>query len=232
MAFEVASERFSGPLHLLLELVEGEKLPITEVSLAKVTEAYLKHLEANDVPTEELADFLIIATRLLLLKSRAILPEPEPESEEASKLADQLRLYKMFADASVLVEKLYESPAFLFAREKVSRPKAEGFNPPKGVEAEMLREYFAQLLKRLEPFFSLRQQSMERVMSVQERMEEIKNVIKERNLSFTDVMKGAKSRVDVVVSFLALLELVKQRHVDVAQADSFHDILIKKVHEV
>ncbi len=230
MAFEVASDRFSGPLHLLLELVEGEKLPITDVSLAKVAGDYLAYLEAHDVPTDELADFLVVATRLLLLKSRAILPAPEPEAEDPNRLADQLRLYKFFADASAHVEALYGARP-LFAREKpLVPPRKEGFAPPKGVTPDTLRDLFAQLLKRLEPFLALHQQSLERVVSVQQRMEEIRGAILERSrIAFSDVMKGARSKVDVVVSFLALLELVKQRTVRVAQDDAFQDIMIRRM---
>src|SRR3989339_270893 len=96
--FEVSLEKYSGPLQLLLELIQKEELPITEVSLARVTEDYLNYMSQHEVPTEELADFLVIASRLLLIKSRAILPQPEEEQEEESSLALQLRLYKLFSD--------------------------------------------------------------------------------------------------------------------------------------
>ena len=100
MAFEVKLETFDGPLHVLLELIQASHLPITEVSLGAVTEKYLEYMNSQDVPAEELADFLVVATKLLLLKSQAILPiEVEPE-EDPSTLALQLRLYKEFVDAS------------------------------------------------------------------------------------------------------------------------------------
>lgn len=229
MSFEVASAQFSGPLHLLLELIEQEKLPITEVSLSQVTEAYLKHLNDNDVPSGELADFLVVATKLLLIKSRAILPDPEPEAEDASSLADQLRLYKMFADAAAHLEERYGA-APRFAREKPSIPKRVEFAPPEGVNAGSLHELFQQLLKRLEPFFALKQHSLERAVSVQQRMEDIRSAILERSrLTFSDVLAGSRNKVEVVVSFLALLELVKQRIVNVAQSDDFQDIMIRRV---
>lgn len=229
MSFEVASEQFSGPLHLLLELIEQEKLPISEVALAHVTEAYLKHLDANDVPSDELADFLIVATKLLLIKSQSILPAAEPEAEDASKLADQLRLYKMFADAASHLEERYGATP-LFARERAAVVQKAEFLPPKDVGPDTLRAYFDQLLKRLEPFFALRQQSLERAVSVQQRMEEIRaSILSRSHLAFSDVMAGARNKVDVVVSFLALLELVKQRVVHVAQSSAFEDIMIRKV---
>jgi len=228
--FEIKLEQFSGPLQLLLDLIEGEKLSITEVSLARVTEGFLKHVDAQDVPPEELADFLIVATKLLLIKSRAILPQLQLEEEEdGSRLADQLRMYKQFVDASRTIESMYLSGNVMFPRERTILVKARGFVPPVSVTPTVLSEAFRSLLKRLEPFFALRRASLERVVSVQERMTELRDAIVERSrMMFRDMVGGATSKVDVVVSFLALLELMKQRIVKAAQGDAFQDIVISK----
>ena len=229
MPFEIKLEPFAGPLPLLLELIEQEQLPITEVALAQVAEAYLRHLEANEVSSMELADFLVVATKLLLLKSQAILPTAAPEDEDASKLAEQLRLYKLFADAAKHLDERYGATP-LFAREKPTMIQRTQFAPPEGIDVGALHEYFVQLLKRLEPFFSLKEQSLQRTVSVQERMEEIRSAILVRSqLAFSDVLAGARNRVDVVVSFLALLELVKQRVIHAAQSEAFQDIMIRRV---
>ena len=230
MPFEIKLEQFSGPLQLLLDLIEGEKLSITEVSLARVTEGFLKHVDAQDVPPEELADFLIVATKLLLIKSRAILPQLQLEEEEdGSRLADQLRMYKQFVDASRTIESMYLSGNVMFPRERTILVKARGFVPPVSVTPTVLSEAFRSLLKRLEPFFALRRASLERVVSVQERMTELRDAIAERSrMMFRDMVGGATSKVDVVVSFLALLELMKQRIVKAAQGDAFQDIVISK----
>src|SRR3989338_3229512 len=228
MPFEVALQQFSGPLQLLLELIEAEKLPITEISLAHVTDAYLQHLRACEVPTEELADFLVVATRLLYIKSRTILPLLPQEDEEASDLSAQLRMYQVFVDASKHIEQLFLSSAHMFERGRVVVEHTATFIPPTDVHIELLRETFLSILKRLEPFFALRQSSLERVISVQQRMEEIRKTILERSrLTFYDMVQGARSKVDVVVSFLALLELVKQRAVAVIQDDAFQDIVMR-----
>ena len=228
MPFDVALQQFSGPLQLLLELIEAEKLPITEISLAHVTDAYLQHLNTHEVPTEELADFLVVATRLLYIKSRTILPLLPQEDEEASDLSAQLRMYQVFVGAARQMEELFLSPAHMFERERAPLDRAPVFLPPTNVRAELLRETFLSVLKRLEPFFALRESSLERVISVQQRMEEIRSAILERSrLTFRDMVQGARSKVDVVVSFLALLELVKQRAVSVIQDDAFQDIVMR-----
>ncbi|PJA46308.1 hypothetical protein CO174_00380 [Candidatus Uhrbacteria bacterium CG_4_9_14_3_um_filter_50_9] len=231
MGFEVNLAKFDGPMHVLLELIESQELPITEVSLSQVTEAYLAYIDEHVPPPEELADFLILATRLLLIKSRAILPmETEEEVEDASTLALQLRLYKEFVDASKHLELLFEGDVKSFPRGKADVVKAGGVEVSPGLTVSALQEAFSSLLKRLEPFFKLQQTALERVVSVKERLREIHDAVLSRaKMTFRDVVKGGASRIDVVVSFLALLELVKQRVVRVTQQDTFNDIEITRV---
>jgi segregation and condensation protein A len=227
MSFEVTLEQFSGPLQLLLNIIDDKKLPITDVSLAAIAEDYLAYLENNEVAPEELADFLVVATRLLYLKSREILPLPEEEIEEASSLADQLKMYEQFVEASKHIEVLYHAEAMSFPRQKIKFAVEEGFSPPEGVGVSEMKASFDVLLKRLEPFFALRRVSLQRVVSVKERLKQIHDVIKTRSrMTFKDVIGGA-SKVDVVVSFLALLELLRDRTASAVQKDAFDDIVIK-----
>lgn len=230
MAFEVKLEKFDGPLHLLLELIQNEKLPITEVSLSKVADGYVTYIHEHEVPTSELADFLLMATRLLLLKSQAILPvDAEPE-EDPSTLALQLRLYQEFVEASKKLETLFDGPLRSFEREQADVVKPKRVEIPKGFGMLDLHSAFAGLLDRLEPFFRLQHAAIERVVSVKERLCEIHDAILSKSrLTFSQIAGVGKSRVDVVVSFLALLELIKQHVVSVVQKDTFRDIEIKRV---
>ncbi len=231
MNFEVQLETFDGPLHLLLELIESQELPITEVSLSQVTDTYLEHINNHPVPPSELADFLVVATRLLLLKSREILPiEVEDEEEDVSNLALQLRLYKEFVEASKHLEELFERPECSFQRAKADVVKVEELQVDEGLNQITLEHAFQRLLKRLEPFFKLQQTAMERVVSVKERLREIHDAVLSRSrLMFKDVIGKGESKVDVVVSFLALLELVKQGTISAVQKKTFNDIEITHV---
>ncbi|MBI5794010.1 segregation/condensation protein A [Candidatus Uhrbacteria bacterium] len=231
MSFEVKLEKFDGPLHVLLELIQDSELPITEVSLAKVTDDYLRYIDEHDVPPSELADFLVIATRLLLIKSQAILPVPEDEEQEdASTLALQLRLYQEFVEASKHVEELFDRAARSFERAWPDVVKPDEIEIPPGLTTGVLHEVFQGLLRRLEPFFRLQEAAIERVVTVQERLREIHEaILSKARLTFAHFAGAGRSRVDVVVSFLALLELIKQRIVRVIQTDTFHDIEIKRV---
>ncbi len=232
MKFEIKLDAFSGPLQLLLELVEKQDLPITEVALAKVTEDYLKHLEANEVPSSELADFLVVAARLLYLKSAAILPTPPAEEEDAGALAAQLKLYKEFVVATEYVDALYRAGRVSYGRpvNATKLPVVTAFRPPENATPSALQSLFATLLKRLEPFFTLQQTTMHKIVSVQERIKQIREVLLERaQMSFKDITKGAGSRIEVVVSFLALLELMKQKAIMAVQSSAFGDIELKRV---
>ncbi len=231
MSFEVKLEQFDGPLHLLLDVIESQELPITDISLAQVTESYLSHVNANEVPPAELADFLVVATKLLYIKSKAILPVPQQEEQEVpSTLALQLRLYKEFVDASLKLEDLWDGPLCSFPRAQADVITLQGFELAPGLDVGALQESFSRLLKRLEPFFNIQRAAMERVVSVKERLREMHDAILARSqMHFSYMVKGAKSKVDVVVSFLALLELVKQQVVTTVQGGSFSEIEIKRI---
>ncbi len=229
MGFEFKSEAFSGPLHLLLELIEAEELSITEVSLARVADDYLEYVNAQEVPPEELADFLVVASRLLYIKSKAILPDVDFEEEEEGNLAEQLKMYRKFVEASAKLYAVYQNKEVSFARSKPLKVAKTEFAPPQKLEASAFSEAMRSVIKRLEPFLALKEASMRKVVSVQDRIRNIHDVLINRaHLSFSEISSGG-NKVDVVVNFLALLELMKQRVISVAQSDAFSDITIKRV---
>lgn len=231
MPFQVQLEHYSGPLQLLIELIREKKLPITEVSLAKVTDDFLSFLNTHEVPSQELADFLVIATRLLLLKSHTLLSEESIEEEDSSSLADQLRLYQEYLEAAKYLEQAFESPRKLFARGKALVYLTEQeVMIPEGCSAESLQNAFGELLKRLAPWFSIEQSRLMRVISVQERLEQVRTLLLDRaRLTFGELIRKGGSKVDIVVSFLALLELVKSRAIHATQSELFSDIEIKRI---
>lgn len=234
MQFSVEQESFSGPLGLLLELLDKKELEIKDVALAEIADDYLNYLENHEVETVELADFLLIASRLIYLKSRELMPylRVDDEEEAVSNLEDQLRLYRMFVESAEKLEEIYASKSGMYKRPFVKiKPKvSSGFSAPDGVNVESLRDSFNWILKKLEPFFALQEASIERIKSVEERISELTGAITSRaSIRFAEVLKGANSRPEVVVSFLALLELVRRQVVRVSQKRGEHDILIEKV---
>jgi segregation and condensation protein A len=229
MSYTVKLQQFEGPLGALLELIESQKLDITEVALATVTEGYLKLLDENpDLPTEEMADFLVIASKLLLIKSKHLLPflTMDGIEETVDDLESQLRIYKEYLDASKVIEKMIAERRFTYVHDKL--PKFEQtFSPPKKLTVDDMRELFIRVIARLEPVVKPSRQALERTMSIHEKISQIRDLLtKASKVSFRKLLESAQSKTEVIVSFLALLELVKQRNISVTQDKLFEDITI------
>mgnify|MGYP001614574559 FL=1 len=231
MEFAVTQDGFTGPLGLLLELIEGKKLDITNVSLAAVADEFLVRMEEQKLPPDELADFLVVAARLIYLKSRELLPYLRIDDEEqgADALAEQLRIYREFVAAAERLEARFMQ-SNLYARPVARRQIVPTFVAPLALTAAALAETYRVVLKRLEPFFALQEVSMERVKSVEERIEELQGAIASRaSMSFNDMTKTAGKKIDVVMSFLALLELLRRNIVRVTQTGTWGEIMMHRI---
>lgn len=227
---EIASEKFNGPLEVLLQLIDERKLPITEISVSSVTEQFLQYLETlEETDPDELADFLVIAARLLLMKSRALLPQFAPEPDEGPSLVDQLRLYKQFVAVSKQIEKRWLAPDKSYGRVEPVRVVVSA-ELPANVTVPHLRASMVKLVARLKPPKPLPRTLIDRTVSLKEKIEFVKNLIlKQGSVRFFDAIAQATNKTDVIVGFLAVLELVKQQSISIHQAEQFGDIVIKKV---
>lgn len=231
MTYKIKIEQFEGPLDLLLQLIEQEELDITQVSLAKVTEQYLQYInESSEIRTEELADFLVVAAKLLLIKSRHLLPElVEDEDEEGIDLEYQLKMYKEFYEASKVLDTMIAKKKFLYPRQKMIIKVDNIFNPPQTLTTDKMRDLFSAVLQDLSVWVSLPQETIARTMSIRERIEGIHAMIKQRaEIKFGELLHGSKNKAEVIVTFLAVLELVKQRTIAVVQDGIFDEIKVKR----
>lgn len=226
MGFAVAQSSYSGPLELLLELIEGQKLPITSVSLASVADAYVTYVKEASVQGDELADFLLIAARLIYLKSRELIPYLYIEEEEnaVADLEERLRLYKEFLEVAELLNERFGA-ATMYARQRAERKKIAQNAMPANVHAQALADSFQGVIKRLEPFFALREAKMDKTISVEEKIEKLHEALRSRaKMTFRETVGGDSKESDVVVSFLALLELLRRKAVKAEQSGAFQDI--------
>ena len=221
---------FSGPLDLLLNLIEGEKMDINEVALSQVTEQfllYLENIEKRD--PAELADFLLVASRLLLIKSKKLLPQFTEEEEEGPSLEEQLRLYKLFIEAAKEINKTWINGKQAYFREESTR-RPEEFTPPNNLSLSSLEEQYRKLLVRLQPPKSLPKTEIDRRVLLEEKIKNIASLLKKtKNLNFFELLNSSHNRTEVIVTFLALLELVKGKQVSLQQTGAFNDIAIEKV---
>lgn len=231
-------EKFEGPLQLLYQLIEDGQMEITEVALGKVTENFLNYVDqASDLSPDELADFLVVAAKLLLLKSKAILPRINLEVEEGPTLEEQLKMYKEFVLAAEKIEERLQAKNFVYFRPALIPEK--GFYPPAsakvtaGNPSPLLNHFpviFREVLARLEPILKLPQTSLVKAISIKAKIKHIYELLKERSsLSFTHLLSLAKNKTEMVVSLLALLELIKQKEVTAEQGALFEDIVVKKL---
>ncbi len=231
MAVTFKIEHFEGPLDLLLQLVEQERLDISQVSLATVAEQFVAHIQGNpDIPMEELADFLVVAAKLVYLKSKLLMPElADTELEEGPDLETQLRMYRAFVKASHEIDAKWRSKLRSYARtRRAFRLQEVKFLPPPDVTSAALQDIMRRVISRIEPFLKLPKAALERVITVQDKIKQLYASIRDRaKLTFSSFLGRKTDKPEAVASFLALLELVKQRFVRVRQTDLFDEIEIE-----
>lgn len=222
---------FSGPLELLLHLIEREELDVTEVSLVAVTEQYLGHLERRDhIDLGAIAAFIAVGARLLLLKSRALLPRDEDEEaadededRDPEALLEALREYRRYRAAAEHLRDLEEEHRTAYRRE-VPPPEAPPGPGLDGVTTDMLLVLFREVLERL-PEEAPEPELTRDPVRLADRLERMVTRLEGgRPVRFRDMIVGAPSRLVVIVDFLAVLELVRSGYVEARQPDLFGEI--------
>lgn len=228
---KIKLEQFEGPLDLLLQLIEAADLDITEIALSEVADQFMQYLEqVEDKNPEELADFLVVASKLLLLKSKVLLPNLNFTDEDGGEdLEKQLKIYREYYEASKKVEKILLQRNILFSRDRIAVDIESMFNPPKKLDAKGMRKIFLEVLKEIEPMIKIEKKSLERVVSIKEKIRFISERINTGVLSFNELVLDAKNKSDLIVTFLGLLEMVKQKELKVSQKDKFSDIVLEKI---
>ncbi len=227
----VKVEQFDGPLDLLLDLIKKEELDITKISLAKVTDQYLSYLEKiRECAADEVADFLLVAAKLVFIKSRALLPVIEDDEEEESDLLEQLKIYKEYLDASKKVSKLINKNNFLFTR-KINIRDHIIFSPPKSLDKISLLNAFDNFLNKIsDDDVEFNREKMIRKISIQGKIREINGLLKnKKNIIWGDIFSKSSRKDEKVVGFLAILELVRNEDITIKQDGPFSDIFIQSV---
>lgn len=229
----VKLEKFEGPLSLLLKIIEAEKMDIAEISLAKIADQYVEFIRNTlDIDPESMADFLVVAAKLLYLKSKALLPYLFPvEDEGVDDLERQLKMYQEFLEAMKKIEARLREKQFMFEPTDRKLWKMIGledrfFAPPKKLQKEDLPEIFEGFLAK-NRVIRLEEKTIEHKVNIEEKIQGIRDVLLSKiNFSFREFLARAESKTEVIVSFLAVLELMKQKTISVEQGELFAEILI------
>ncbi len=236
MTFSIKTPIFEGPLDLLLSLIEKRKLLINDVSLASVADDYMAHLQtADEFPTHDVAHFVLIASTLVLIKSRSLLPEFALSEEEEADIKDleaRLKIYKKIQQlAGELRERFGNKVLFAPVRSPYFDQKV--FAPHPSITTGSLRESVFAIIARFPKVEILKKAVVEKIMSLEDMMStlatRIQGALKMRFSEFAKTHKRGDAserevRVNTIVSFLAMLELVKQGILLVEQRGQFEDI--------
>lgn len=235
--FTIKQESFEGPLDLLLNLIEKRKLHISDVNLAKVADDYISHVKNfEQMPVGESAHFILVASTLTLIKSKSLLPMLDLTEEEQGDINDlekRLKEYKKYKELSVQIGEMYGKQVMHSSRKQVHIDPI--FSPEQDTTTQNIREAIGRVLASLPKVEKMAQTVVEKVISLEEMIDKLTDrVTKSIQMSFSDFSGKKKGqslnkeeKVNVVVSFLAMLELVKEGVVAVVQDKEFEDIQIE-----
>jgi segregation and condensation protein A len=238
MTYQVRLQVFEGPFDLLLHLIAKRELDIYEVSLASITEEYLDYIRSmQDLDLEVATEFLIVAATLIEIKAARLLPGPPVDEEAALALSER----------DMLIARLLEYRAFKDAAARLSAMLADsaGFIGRKAGPGREFDHLCPDLLARVKPIdlaaFAERAMAPKPItsldlshitpirVSVAEAIASVLELLAERpSVTFREITQGCTTRIDKVVRFLAVLELIKRGQADVDQSENFGEIMVKR----
>ncbi len=231
MPITIKLEKFEGPLALLLELIEAKKLEISEISLADVTDQYLAYIKkAELIPSENLADFLVVASRLLLIKSRSLLPSfllSKEEEAEVRELEHALKEYQRYKEASKTIKSLVLSERIIVSR-SLWQGREGSFSPPKNISSLLLEKALTGVVLNLQRFLQPFDKAvMKRVETIESKIKEILGRVEGKAASTLKDLARPEEKLDLILAFLAVLFLFKEKVVHISQDNPFGEILIE-----
>ena len=233
--YQVKTHIFEGPLDTLLSLIEKRKLFINDISLSQVADDYIAYIKqrenvADNFPIADSAHFILIASTLVLIKSKSLLPNLTLTEEEEHSIEDleaRLTEYQKYKALSVHLRERFGIHAEYLRLP--SKEKVIVFAPDKNTTISCLYETISSLILEIPKIEFVPKAVVQKVISLEEMMEDLRErITASLKMSFKDFAKVDKAeKVSVIVSFLAMLELVKQGITSVRQDHDFHDIEIE-----
>ena len=219
--FHIELENFKGPLHILLELIEKHKLPINEISLSKISDEFLKRASKLAMSKSAYSEFISLASTLMLIKSKTLLPaeERDEEDEESVELQARLKALQLLKQESQKTKNLYKKQSIFRRSDSQIRFKIKFQYTTPQKFLKTLGRHMQDILSKL-PSFSEKVQIVRRkIRSLEEVLKDIEHKLNEYvKIAFSEL--DIKSREDKLVAFLAVLELRRKGKVQVVQKDN------------
>ena len=222
-------EEFEGPMDLLLYLIKKQNIDITDLPIFPITEQYMRYISIMEEMHFELAsDYLVMASTLTEIKSKLLLPteaEDEEEDDPRANLIKRLLEYQKYKNASEKLETLPRNFRDFYVVSNAVDSKESKIIETPDIKIDQLKVAFLEVLKRAEIFSTHNIQS--ETLSVRERMSSILSVLKKGdNIQFEKLFNLEEGRLGVIVTFLAILELVKESLIDIIQNESMSRVYI------
>ena len=243
--YQIKTDAFEGPFHLLLSLIEERKFFINDLSLAQVTEDYLNYIKKlGELNPSEISSFIVVAATLILIKSKSLLPNLNLTSEEESdisNLEERLKLYELYTKLSKNIKEMFGKKMIFAPLERKNELRAWGhtiliFLPDEQITKESMMTFARDALGRIPKKIILPEVEIKKVVSIEEMISKLtERIEKTLQMNFKDFAGNAKTKEEkivVIIGFLAMLELVRQGILHAVQDGSFEDIIIKKQEQI
>lgn len=235
--FEIKQEAFNGPIEVLLDLIEKRKLFVNDISLASITDDFISHIQTQGMHPDQTADFLTVAATLILIKARSLLPNIELTPEENESIGDleqRIALYQIINKSSSDIIKLFDKKRSF---EGIDRSQGPVFAPDPNIEVSNLHEILIGIFERIPKPVDIKPENRIKInISIGEVINSLQNRIEKiLSCNFNEIVvnpedKDAKSqKIYTIVSFLAMLELVRRGFITANQQNQFDNIRLEQL---
>ncbi len=240
MDYLVKTEQFEGPIHVLLTMIEGRKMHVSEISLATVTEDFLRYMNEHSLSHSDVTSFIVVASTLVLIKARSLIPQMQLTDEEEASIEDlteRIRQYQIIQKYSGYLVPLYQKNVS-FSRVWIDRNPV--FAPDPELQIPKLQTLMEDLFKAFPIIEKIPEKAIKTVVKIEDMIENLTQRIQsgivfhsrdvmEKYRNATDPTEKREAKVFAVVSFLAMLELVKKGIAHVLQQENFEDIELTNI---
>ena len=245
MSLTIKTSNFEGPFDLLLHLIKKNQMDIYHISILEITNQYISYLsEMKEFDLDIASEFIVMATTLIEMKSKVLLPKvKEPEEEEVDdtkELIDKLLQYKKFKGAAEFLGERQLSTGISFTKRPEIIEDTKDRKPQDASELlkditmmdlyKMYMEVIEIYKSKMNDSFNMEERIKVEVFKIEDKMKELKEVLQgRRNTTFASIVSNSRTKTEVIVTFLALLELIKLKNVKVVQHGNFSEIYLEGV---
>lgn len=233
MEYKVSLKQFEGPLDLLLHLIKKEDINIFDISIEEITKQYLEYIENVKDELDVTSEYLIMAATLIEIKAKALLPNKSSEEEEEleddkNQLIEKLIEYEKYKNLTNTFQQLEEQRKEVYTRDSYELLNFKNNeNIDYGINLDDLVNAFQKFLEKKELEKPLKTKIASKEYSINQRCDEIRNIMNNKKQLLFDELFEIKSKENIVVTFLAILTMIKKHEIIVDQKNNFNDIIIK-----